>query len=139
MPLYQYRCGKGHLDERVFRVDRKPETIRCSLCGSRAKSVIATAPNIGSCWPEGKRFEHIDGRTFKSYKEMDKYAESVGGHVEAPSAQTISRRREERAHRALQRKKVLPKKFKTPAVVEKAFRECPTVDAAVKALKENRV
>lgn len=112
----------------------------CDECGKYAKKVI-TPTYLGSCWPEGKTFEHVaDGnQVFRNYRELDQYAAQNGGSVEAPTPAQIKLRQEERRHKMLNRGKIVPKKLKVPEKVERAFRECPTVDAAVKALKEERV
>lgn len=136
MPLYSYRCPNGHEEDHVFSHTMKPETVKCQ-CGRIAKSIINTGM-IGSCWPEGKRFEHVADRNFANYSEMEKFLAKDGKAIETLSPAQLKVRQEERRHRGGRMKTPPPKSLKIPKEVDQAFRYSPTVESAMKALKEGR-
>jgi hypothetical protein len=90
-------------------------------------------------------FEHVaDGpKNFKSFKELDKFLEREQLSVDAKSPQQLKAHQEERKHRILKgenpAKNGKKKQLKVPEKIDKAFRECPTVESAIRALKEDRV
>ena len=40
MPTYEYRCEKGHLFERVQKMNDRPVT-KCPVCGAKASRMIS--------------------------------------------------------------------------------------------------
>lgn len=53
MPIYEYACKSGHITERLFKMDARPETVACSHCSNVASSVISliafTPLRYGDC------------------------------------------------------------------------------------------
>ena len=50
MPLYTYRCPKGHATEDIRKVDERHDPRPCGLCGEEAVLEIQTAsfdPRMG--------------------------------------------------------------------------------------------
>lgn len=137
MALFSYRCPKGHDSDHVFHHTMKPQTVKCP-CGKIAKAIINTQM-IGSCWPEGRRFEHVGDKTYKNYTEMEKDLAKDGKAIETLSPAQLKTRQEERRHRGGKPLRPKPRKLKTPEIVDKAFRHSPNVETALKALKEGRV
>lgn len=45
MPFYEYQCGEGHISERFAVYARRPKTVTCDRCGSRARPIIS-APHV---------------------------------------------------------------------------------------------
>ena len=42
MPLYDYKCSDcGEIQERVFKVEGCPESVKCTQCGSYARKIIS--------------------------------------------------------------------------------------------------
>lgn len=142
--MYTYRCEKGHDTDEFFKLGRKARSLKCDICGLVAKSII-NCRQIGSCWPEGKVFEHVDSkpRMFKNFKELDRYLENKKLSVETLTPNQLKARQEDRRHKLLKgenpTKKVKKKPMKVPEKVDKAFRGSSSVEMAVRALKEDRV
>jgi len=144
--IYEFECSSGHRVSTVYRVEERPNFITCGICGRRAKSVIS-APGIARVFPYGKKFENADGgkREFKSYAELDSYLGATKQVVRDAGLTDAQKkvRQEERKHaratgQAASRRKA-PKKLVLPEKVDKAFRACPTVTSAVRALQNGRV
>lgn len=42
MPIYEYKCKGGHLNERFENMkDRHPNWVRCSVCGGHARRILS--------------------------------------------------------------------------------------------------
>lgn len=121
MPLYSYRCSLGHESDHYFKFSEKRKSVRCDSCGKRALSIINTQM-IGSCWPEGRVFPHVQDAPVKNYKELDKVIAANGGYVENLSPKAMKAKQEERKHNTLRsavRKK--DSSYKTPDVVKRSL------------------
>ncbi len=144
MPIYTFRCADGHEVDEFFKVSEKPNKIQCKQCGEKAEGIINCTQRNG-CWPEGRVFENVGKtpRTFKSYSEMDRYLTRNHLATETLSPAQLKVRQEERRHKIEcgvdPRVKVQKKKKQVPEKIDRAFRECPTVETAIRALKEGRV
>lgn len=45
MPVYQYRCPKGHLSQKIKEWEHRTTRIDCQQCGLKAEYIIS-APSI---------------------------------------------------------------------------------------------
>ena len=42
MPIYEYECKGGHVEERFFNMmDRHPMRVRCAVCGGHARRIVS--------------------------------------------------------------------------------------------------
>lgn len=90
MPLYEYRCEKGHVTEQLRLLRFRKRKARCGQCGQPA-SVVLSIPRIAS-WSSDWRFPNLrksgDGAmSFESKSDYDNYLvdneilEIGGAHV----------------------------------------------------------
>lgn len=73
MPLYDYRCDNGHVNELLVRYEDRKEQV-CPDCGITAKQVWLTAPHLdwaGMAQGENAGPEFVD-RFEKSRKQRAK-------------------------------------------------------------------
>jgi len=72
MPIYEYRCGEGHVFERILPVEQYLSTQHCQ-CGEVGQKVILHAPRVfgdyegyespsTGRWIEGRRAREADLR-----------------------------------------------------------------------------
>lgn len=111
----------------------------CSVVGcARMARRIISCTNVGSIFPYGKRFEHVDDgvKEFTSYRDLDRHLEKQGLSAQVLTASEIRKKQEDRRNRQVRKE---GKKIKLSSQVDRAFRESPSVDTAVRALKEGRV
>src|SRR5262245_19445847 len=48
MPVYEYRCLRGHVTEELRTVGLRAVAARCIVCGERAEKAILHAPRVFS-------------------------------------------------------------------------------------------
>lgn len=71
MPIYEYRCKKGHTFDTMQRFSDEPLT-KCEICGAAAQRVMH-APSIHF---KGSGFYNTDYGTKKRAREMKEHKES---------------------------------------------------------------
>ena len=83
MPLYEFRCKKGHTQDELFKYP-PPDSIKCSTRGCRCKSVKAiTMPaKTAGRWGNGGNINGTYcrslGKSFSNNAERDTYAAANG-------------------------------------------------------------
>jgi putative FmdB family regulatory protein len=61
MPVYEYRCPKGHVLDILCKYSEREEEIACALCSNLAKLILSTPALTPSRW----------GDYHKTYKGND--------------------------------------------------------------------
>jgi putative FmdB family regulatory protein len=91
MPIYEYRCKKGHTFDTMQRFSDDPLT-KCEICGAPAQRVMH-APSIHF---KGSGFYNTDygtkkrAREMKEHKESSKKSESASSSSDSGSSSSSS-------------------------------------------------
>jgi len=85
MPIYEYRCTKGHVFDRMQRFSDDPLT-KCEVCGASAQRVMH-APAVHF---KGSGFYNTDYGTKKRAREMKESKEGVSAASKGESSSDSS-------------------------------------------------
>lgn len=136
MPIYEYRCSRGHTFEIACRVAQKRDTERCAQCGSVAKSVILTPRATEGMWFEGKVLPHVhDEMRFKNYREVEKHLAKTGDYLTSRTPAQLERLRESRNGKKTNRFSSKAKKFDFPDHVKRVMSQTSDLKKIEKAMK----
>ena len=81
MPIYEYRCTKGHVFDRMQRFSDDPLS-KCEVCGASAQRVMH-APAVHF---KGSGFYNTDYGTKKRAREMKESKEGVSASSKSESS-----------------------------------------------------
>lgn len=77
MPIYEYQCRRGHLEERIFSPNVLACPLTCSICGQPAERIMSLpAPARGKMYdsqnpPEVKRvWDNKFGKFVQAHQEV---------------------------------------------------------------------
>jgi putative FmdB family regulatory protein len=82
MPIYEYRCGNGHLFEVMQKITEDPVTV-CPECGAAVQRVFHPI----AVHFKGSGFYNTDYGTAKRKREMDRSASSGADKHDAKQAE----------------------------------------------------
>ncbi len=82
MPIYEYRCGNGHLFEVLQKITDEPVT-KCEECGAPVQRVFHPV----AIHFKGSGFHNTDYGTAKRKREMDKSASDGADKHDAKQAE----------------------------------------------------
>ena len=85
MPIYEYRCTKGHVFDRMQRFSDDPLS-KCEVCGASAQRVMH-APAVHF---KGSGFYNTDYGTKKRAREMKESKEGVSASSKSESSSDSS-------------------------------------------------
>ncbi len=85
MPIYEYRCTKSHVFDRMQRFSDDPLT-KCEVCGAPAQRVMH-APAVHF---KGSGFYNTDYGTKKRAREMKEHKEGVSDSSKSDSSSDSS-------------------------------------------------
>jgi putative FmdB family regulatory protein len=85
MPIYEYRCTKGHVFDTMQRFSDDPLT-KCEVCGAPAQRVMH-APAVHF---KGSGFYNTDYGTKKRAREMKEHKEGVSAASKSDSSSSSS-------------------------------------------------
>jgi putative FmdB family regulatory protein len=85
MPIYEYRCTKGHVFDTMQRFSDDPLT-KCEVCGAAAQRVMH-APAVHF---KGSGFYNTDYGTKKRAREMKESKEGVSASTKGDSSSESS-------------------------------------------------
>lgn len=140
MPIYEYRCPGGHIFEVFCHVNEKKEVEACPSCGAKAKSAILTPRGTAALWFEGKMFPHVtENRSFKSYRDLEKYLAKRGDYIVSRSAQDVKKLQDERKEKVRKGFRPTfsskPKKFELPEDVKNVMAQTSDLSKIEKVMK----
>lgn len=54
--MYEFRCLQGHVTEDLFHHTRRPQSIKCEVCGTDARHILSLVAKTPGRWGDGRGY-----------------------------------------------------------------------------------